>query len=157
MNPLKFLEVPLWVIPFCNQINNLNKNSQCIFHVSSNDDKELLIQIIINKKILEITKSFNGKINHEILDVSKEGLKNWKDRKIKIKQLKIKAEISQPKNIIEYIAAQILIQKKYTKITSAERREIFRIITAFEKNFYKNNILDIDINMNLGKQNHWLD
>lgn len=157
MNLLKFWEVPFLILPFCAKINDLYEKGQFLYCVTSDDDKKLEITVIINKKMLEITKYFELPIKTEVFLVNKEGLQFWSDRKRKVYSLKSKAEISSSKSIIESISAQIKIQRKYTNLTSAERREIFRVITEFEKNVYSQNIIDVDINMSLGKQNHWLD
>lgn len=154
----KFIENIFYVKPFCKQVKNVCSKHNSLFFVYSNDDKDLSIFVIINYKMLEITRDYKEqKITTKIFSVSDEGLKDWTNRKSKVILLKGQADISSEKDLIEKITHQLSFQKKHIQLKSEESVQIMREIIHFEKEYYQENVIDVNFSMNLGRQNHWLD
>lgn len=157
MSILKFIENIFYVKPFIHQVKLVTDKKSSLYYITSSDNKELEILIVINNKMLEIRKKIGEETEFKVFYVSKEGLRDWNDRKRKILLMKKSAEISHSKELIEKLTYQINIQKKYVELDSKSTREIFRKIIHFEKDYYNQNIIEINANMSLGRQNHWLD
>lgn len=157
MGVLKFIEKIFYVKPFIHQVNLVTSKKSSLYYITSSDNKELEIFIVINNKMLEINKKIGEDTEFKVFDISVEGLKDWTDRKRKILLMKKSAEISHSKELIEKLTYQINIQKRYVELDSKNTREIFRRIIHFEKDYYNQNIIEINANMSLGRQNHWLD
>lgn len=157
MGILKFIENIFYVKPFIHQVKLVTSKKSSLYYITSSDNKELEIFIVINNKMLEINKKIGEDTEFKVFDISDEGLKNWSDRKRKILLMKKTAEISHSKELIEKLTYQINIQKRYVELDSKNTREIFRRIINFEKDYYNQNIIEINANMSLGRQNHWLD
>lgn len=152
-----FLEKILYVKPFIKQVNGICVKNYCLYYITSSDNKDLEIFLIINNKMLEISRKFGEETISKIWDISADGLEQWEDKKRKILLLKKEAQISHPKEVIEKLTYQINIQKKYIEINSLQTREIFNKIVFFEKPYYENNNIDVNVNINRGTENQWLD
>lgn len=154
----QFIENIFYVKPFCMQTKNICNANQSLFYIYSDDDKNLNIFVIIENQLLEIHRDYSTQqITSEIFDISLKGLKTWKNRKNKILLMKKQADISTEKDLIEKITHQLSFQKKHIKLKSEDTIQIVRNILKFHREYYKNNVIEVNFSMTLGKQNHWLD
>lgn len=145
--------------PFIKKITELKAQDKAIIYVSSDNDRNLYITIAYDNNIFEFrysTKNPHAQTNLEVF-LLEDNKMQWKNKYEKIKILKKDAETCSPKEIIEKIAVQVNIHKKYTQIDNASLVEIYKKICFVTESFCKNNQLDINVSMDLNRQNHWLD
>lgn len=152
-----FLENLFYVKPFQLKSGEVFKNNSSITYANSDDDRNFILVLCINKKILEFTKKYGEPLEVKEFHISSHGLKDWKDKVIKIKNIKTHGEICLPHETISKISSHLSNHKRYIQLNMDEIREIYKYCIHFERDFYKENYIDVNVNMNLGRQNHWLD